>query len=210
MEPSPRSPIATSGAVYVCYDRDDARDDRGGADLGIIDKAVNPRDCQDDEVELALNQKGPKGDPGTNGTNGVSGYEYVEKAYQHLSLPIEDAYEARCPVGKVPLGGGAIVQLYSPASFVRVGSAPLYSLPAVSRNSGSWFAWVKQDPVDGATIANITVRVTCATMAPSPSEAWPPAALVGAANRRRRTRRARMRGGFGCVRARRRPASTHR
>lgn len=162
-------PDATTGAVYVCYDRDDARDDRGGADLGIIDKAVNPRDCKDDEVELALNQKGPKGEPGTNGTNGtngVSGYEYVEKPYTDVTLPVDDAFEARCPAGKVPLGGGAIVQLYSPTSFVHLGNAPLYSLPAVGGNGGSWFAWVKQDPVDGATTANITVRVTCATMAP--------------------------------------------
>jgi hypothetical protein len=164
-------PDTPGGTVHVCYDPADANRDASGARLGIIDKARNPRGCDSDEVELTLNQKGVKGDNGTNGKDGkdgVSGYEYIEKTYPNLSLPISDAYEGRCPAGKAPLGGGALVQLYSPSKFLHLGNAPLYSLPAVTSDnkSGSWFARIEQSAVDGATSATVTVRVTCATPLP--------------------------------------------
>jgi hypothetical protein len=55
-------PDTPGGTIHVCYDPADANRDASGAKLGIIDKARNPRGCDSDDVELTLNQKGPKGD----------------------------------------------------------------------------------------------------------------------------------------------------
>ena len=163
-------PDSPGGLIHVCYDTSDAVSDEGGADLSIIDKARNREDCDDDETELTFSQKGPKGDPGTNGTNGtngtdgkdgVSGYEVVELTRNDVNLPIDDGFSASCPAGKRPVGGGGVVQLYSPTSFVGLGT-PNYSFP----NTSSWEIYVRQASVNGATTANITVRVICATVLP--------------------------------------------
>jgi len=156
-------PDSPGGLIHVCYDTSDAVSDEGGARLGIIDKVRNKEDCDDDETELTFSQKGPKGDPGMNGTNGtdgtdgVSGYEVVEVRREDVLLPIDDGFAAPCPSGKRPVGGGGVVQLYSPTMFVGLGT-PNYSLP----NTSSWEIYVRQPSVNGATTAIVTVRAICA------------------------------------------------
>ena len=55
-------PDTPGGTIHVCYDPEDAVRDKSGAKLRIIDKARNPDDCDDDEVELTFNAAGPQGD----------------------------------------------------------------------------------------------------------------------------------------------------
>jgi len=66
-------PDTPGGLIHVCYDPGDARGDESGADLGIIDKARNPEDCDDDDVELTFNQSGSPGAPGPAGPTGATG-----------------------------------------------------------------------------------------------------------------------------------------
>ena len=78
-------PDTPGGTIHVCYDAEDAREDESGAELGIIDKARNPEDCDDDDVELTFNQRdrparparrdrlarpGPQGPAGATGPQG--------------------------------------------------------------------------------------------------------------------------------------------
>ena len=176
---------SSNGTIYGCY-----------ADSNGATRIIDPgkKKCSGSESPISWSQRGPagargpqgytgktgktgaagkngaKGAPGTPGTNGLSGYEYVEKPYQDVNLPVNDSFDAECPDGKVPLGGGGTVQLYAPTGFVHLGSAPLYSVPALAFDisTGSWVVWVKQDAVDGATTATIVVRVTCADAPPTP------------------------------------------
>jgi hypothetical protein len=99
---------------------------------------------------------------GAGGTNGVSGWEIVSNSTDNVSLPIDAGFEASCPSGKVPLGGGSSVQLKNAAGgFVSLGEAPIYSYPIPVR---SWVVHIRQPAVTGATQARITVTTTCATM----------------------------------------------
>lgn len=66
-------PDTPGGTIHVCYEPEDAREDEGGAKLGIIDKARNPKDCDDDEVELTFNAQGVPGAQGPQGPAGPTG-----------------------------------------------------------------------------------------------------------------------------------------
>jgi len=66
-------PNSIDGKIVLCYDRGDARSDRGGADLQIIDDQLNTKGCDDDETRLAINASGTPGPQGPAGPTGPAG-----------------------------------------------------------------------------------------------------------------------------------------
>jgi hypothetical protein len=165
--------IPTDGVISACYLK-------SGGSLRVIDATTGK--CSSKETSLNWNvagaqgpagpdgpagpagpagAAGSQGPAGADGANGVSGYEVVEKKYADKPLPISDIFDAPCPAGKQPLGGGAIVQLNNANGFVALGRAPLYSVPFVSGIS-DWEAFIEQPVENGATKATITVRAVCA------------------------------------------------
>jgi hypothetical protein len=159
--------IPTNGVISACYTK------AGGA-LRVIDSTTGT--CSSKETSLAWNvagargpqgetgpagPAGPTGATGAAGAAGISGYEVAETV-ETRALPFDQYVDAHCPDGKVPLGGGAIAQLYNEAGFVGLGAAPIVSLPS----SDGWAVRFNQPLVGGATKARFTVQATCAAVGP--------------------------------------------
>ena len=91
------------GVIHGCFSK-------SGGTLRVIDASVT--NCKSTETALDWNQQGqpgPKGDPGEPGApGGLSGYEIVESQSEFTGDEFKDRL-ARCPAGKVAVGGGADV-----------------------------------------------------------------------------------------------------
>ena len=132
-------PVRTSGHIAACVAEESMR---------LIDTAWER--CQPDELALASERTqspgatgeagpvglpgppGPPGSPGRPGADGVAGFELVTAK---VSVPKGQSAggEARCPAGKVALGGGVLARPREPAfrgvpggtdGCGRVGAAP--------------------------------------------------------------------------------------
>ena len=160
--------IPTDGVISACYAK-------SGGTLHVIDATTGA--CTPKETSLAWNVAGAKGEPGATGATGatgptgpagpagpagVSGYEMVEER-KETALPFHANVSALCPSGKVALGGGGLVQLYSPDSFISLGSPVSFSYPGGSP-ANFWNLRIDQPAVAGATQAVITARVICAAV----------------------------------------------
>jgi hypothetical protein len=104
---------------------------------------------------------GPTGADGKAGADGVSGYEQVENVKRDAPLPFDDDVIARCPEGKVVLGGGGLAQLYDASGFVDLGSASVFSY---AFQDDAWAVRFRQPLVGSATKGTFTVRITCASV----------------------------------------------
>jgi hypothetical protein len=160
--------IPNDGVINTCYLR-------SGGTLRVIDASVTK--CKTSETALSWNQAGQPGadgqdgedgTDGTNGTNGVSGYEVVTAETTDVSVftPNRLDLRATCPAGKKFLGGGWTFYLVPP------GFAPQYT-PAerVNANFSTNFDGIDEyyvtviHPIPAGNGAQLTVRITCATMA---------------------------------------------
>jgi len=124
-------PDAPGGTIHVCYDPVDAQRDKSGAKLGIIDKARNPDDCDDDDVELTFNAQGvagaqgPQGPAGPTGTtgpqgpagpSGLSNVRHIDIDFtEEFGAPLpaggtDDEWTFDCGAGSVIISGGAYIE----------------------------------------------------------------------------------------------------
>ena len=109
-------PDTPGGTIHVCYDPVDAVRDKSGATLRIIDKARNPDDCDDDEVELTFNQQGPQGEPGPPGPGGLQNLRRVDIDFtEEFGSPLpaghtDDAWTFDCGAGSEIISGGAYIE----------------------------------------------------------------------------------------------------
>jgi hypothetical protein len=103
-------PDTPGGTIHVCYEPEDAREDEGGAKLGIIDKARNPKDCDDDEVELTLNAQGPPPPSGLQNLRRVD-IDFTEEFGEPLPPGnVDDAWTFDCGAGSEIISGGAYIE----------------------------------------------------------------------------------------------------
>lgn len=115
-------PDTPGGLIHVCYDPVDAQRDKSGAKLGIIDKARNPDDCDNDDVELTFNAQGvpgatgPQGPQGPAGPSGLSNLRHVDIDFTEefgSPLPaghINDEWTFDCGEGSRIISGGAYIE----------------------------------------------------------------------------------------------------
>lgn len=87
-------------------------------DTRIVD-AGEP--CRSYEQAVTWNQQGQPGTPGTNGTNGTNGVS----GWERILVNGTGHATAKCPAGKVLLGGGGTVLGVINAQSALVSSAPL-------------------------------------------------------------------------------------
>ena len=158
--------IPSDGVISACYLKP-------GGSLRVIDATTGK--CSAKETSLAWNvagaqgpagpagptgPEGPTGATGAAGADGVGGYEVVQTRRTNVPLPFTDYVMASCPAGKHVLSGGYLAQLYSDFAFLRLGEAPLASLPS----DDTWQVRFSQDASGGATNATFTVTAICATV----------------------------------------------
>jgi hypothetical protein len=106
-------PDTPGGTIHVCYDPVDAQRDKSGAKLGIIDKARNPDDCDDDDVELTFNAQGPQGPPGPSGLQNLRRVDIDFTEEFGGPLPpghTDDAWTFDCGAGSQIISGGAYIE----------------------------------------------------------------------------------------------------
>jgi hypothetical protein len=130
--------------------------------------------CQPDELALASAHvassavAGPAGPPGRPGADGVAGFEVVT-AKVAVAKGQSATGEARCPAGKVALGGGVLPDPEGPRNggapedrMDVVVSAPL--LPGSAQSAGyGWRATVENT---GAAPLSIVVAALCVRLSP--------------------------------------------
>ena len=103
-------PDTPGGTIHVCYDPEDAREDEGGAELGIIDKARNPEDCDDDEVELTFNAQGQSPPSGLQNLRRID-IDFTEEFGSPLPPGnTDDAWTFDCGAGSEIISGGAYIE----------------------------------------------------------------------------------------------------
>lgn len=66
-------PESGTGVVHLCYQRGEARGDKGGAELRVYDASANQKGCTTGDATLTMNQTGPAGSPGPQGIPGPQG-----------------------------------------------------------------------------------------------------------------------------------------
>src|SRR5262245_1391942 len=109
---------SNSDVVAACYQKVDGS-------LRVIDAGAGD-ECRPSEKALSWNQQGPPGtpgqpgepgqpgqpgepgQPGAPGADGVSGYQVVTATSASIPVGGSAGVSATCPVGKQPVGGGAL------------------------------------------------------------------------------------------------------
>jgi len=151
-----------TGAITVCYKQHTGY-------MRLIDTDSVPQ-CATDENELSWNQEGKQGPPGKDGKDGLPGKDGAPgkdgppgppglSNYTVVTNPMDirpnsvEAFNATCPGGALPLGGG--VSLQDPANMRIWGSFP---------QGAAWRVIVFNDNNFFQRVA--TAHATCATVAP--------------------------------------------
>ena len=146
------------GVIYGCYHKTNGK-------LRIV---RSPRQCKKTEMPIRWNKVGPEGPPGPagkpgpQGEPGISGHEIV---YLQTDLDSEPSKTATvdCPVGKLVLGGGALIT----PSFADPNrdTAPVVLRSSAPNGDHGWYAKALEIGAYGFEW-HLTVYAICANVAP--------------------------------------------
>lgn len=157
--------IAVAGASYAAIPAANGtisgcKDSKGS--LKVIDAEAG-QTCNSSQQLLTWNQQGPQGPAGAagpagpQGPAGISGYEAVSGNPVWVGSGSNAGAYAECPPGKMPVGGGAIVSLGAPNTFVAITASYAYVF------SRRWYV-VAHEMAPTSTNWSVQAQAICATV----------------------------------------------